>query len=254
MADTKPIFDAAALRPIAGTTLFYPCSGDDLSLPLTVFSPYCDDFWFVDIGYFHEHPPRRPKPILSVEEGYELLNASMQLAALPEEEWSDDPKYQGRAPEILTETYVELDTGRQVRVHRHRRRGPSAMRRQIDRLGVFFYRGDSAEGGSGTLWLTVREWHRRKRRRRWLIHEVLDKLIDGGLIVTDGSMCLGAHSPYRELRRLHGNVSISSEQAIGLGQPFADDQGRTFHCIGCLGQHYHYGPTMVWQVQKGGSQ
>jgi hypothetical protein len=116
-------------------------------------------------------------------------------------------------------------------------------------LGVFFYRGDSEEGGSSTQWLTVWGWHRKNKRRRWLIHEVLDKLIDGGLIVTDGSMCKGGHNPHREFRRLHCNRAISAEAAVASVHSFQDDSGRTFRCVGCLGQHYHYWPTLIWQVK-----
>lgn len=247
MARSELIVAANALEPIKGSTLFYPCSGNDLSSPLAVFGPYCVDFWFVDIGYFRGPSPLQVRPVLSRSQGYELVDVKVRSADLPREEWRHDPKYDNRQPEILTETYSQIESGRQINVHRHRRRGPSALRKEIGQLGVFFYRGDSpGESGSGTLWLT----HRRSRRRRWLMDEVLEKLVDGGLIVTDGSQCFGKKNPYRELRRLHRNDSITSEEAVAAAESFVDLHGRTFQCVGCLGQHSHYGPTMVWQMRR----
>jgi hypothetical protein len=32
--------------------LFYPGSGNDLLVPIQLFSPFVTDFWFVDKGYF----------------------------------------------------------------------------------------------------------------------------------------------------------------------------------------------------------
>jgi len=40
------------LESIRDSTLFYPCSGNDLLVPIELFSPYVTDFWFVDRGYF----------------------------------------------------------------------------------------------------------------------------------------------------------------------------------------------------------
>lgn len=248
------LLNTLALGPIQGSTLFYPCSGNDWLLPIKLFTPYCNEFWFVDTGYFRTKPPEEIRPACLDCNGYTLLDKQVHYPDMPPEHWKDDHRYGFQPPPILTETYLHRRTGREIRVNRHRRRGPSALRKQIEQLGVFFYRGDSeGEGGSGTHWLTVREWHRRRgRRRSWLVHEMLDKLIDGGLLVTDGGMCLGEHNPYRELRRHRCNSTIGRQEAIEKAKPFTDDQGRRFCCIGCLGQHRHrtYGPAMVWQVRK----
>lgn len=249
-ANPTPL-DQSVLRRLEGTSLFYPCSGNDLLLPLATFGPFVSDFWFVDSAYFRRSRPEEEPPILSKEHGYTLLDKQIRLPTISEEDWIDDEKYDCKPPPILTESYRHITSGRMIRVHRHRRRGPSALRREIDRLGVFFYRGDNdgdAHGGSGTLWLTV---HRPKKRRRWLIHEVLDKLIDGGLIVTDGSMCQGEHNPYREIARFRSKEDILRDQAVGLAQSFHDDRGHFFQCIGYCGYNRLYSPTLIWQVHRG---
>ena len=159
--------------------------------------------------------PKEQQPILSEKDGYTFLDNQVRLSAIPEEDWSTDDKYHRKPPPILTEIYKHLKSGREIRVHRHLRRGPSALRTEIDRLGVFFYRGDSEEGGSKTWWLTVDQ----RQQRLWLIHEVFDKLINGGLIVTDGSMCKGEHNPYREFRRFHCNQEVSATEAVEINVP-----------------------------------
>ena len=238
--------DRSILEHLDGTTLFYPCSGDDLLLPIATFSPFVSDFWFVDIAYFRRCPPEKQPPLLSEKDGYTLLDKQIRLPNIPEEDWQEDDKYRGNPPSILVENYRHLESEPVIRVHRHRRRGPSALRTEIYRLGVFFYRGDSEEGGSRTLWLTVHP----RQRRQWLLHEVLGKLIDGGLIVTDGAMCKGEDNPYRAFRRLHCNRDVSDAEAVALVQPFEDEKGRLFAYIGCLGQHHHYGPAMVWKMTQ----
>jgi hypothetical protein len=80
---------------------------------------------------------------------------------------------------------------------------------------------------------------------------VLDKLVDGGLIVTDGSMCDAGTNPYREFQTLSGQEMVSAEEAVRSVSAFSDDEGREFQCIGCLGQDHHgHGPTMIWQVHR----
>lgn len=46
------ILDNEALAAVEGTALFYPCSGNDLDVPIRLFSPFVAEFWFVDRGYF----------------------------------------------------------------------------------------------------------------------------------------------------------------------------------------------------------
>ncbi|MDD5368145.1 MAG: hypothetical protein PHQ40_03590 [Anaerolineaceae bacterium] len=84
-----------------------------------------------------------------------------------------------------------------------------------------------------------------------LIYEVLEKTVDGGLIVTDGSMMelpIYPHNPYAELARFHCKNDSRGEQASDLMEPFIDLLGNQFTCIGYLGEGY--GPTLIWKVDK----
>jgi hypothetical protein len=235
-----PEIQKPVLEHLSGATLFYPCSGIDFETPRGLFAPYVQDFWFVDIGYFRQASPESPRRFLELNGGYEFLDVQMRLPNIPETEWHDDERYDS-SPYVRTETYRHISSGRTVRIHLHKRRGPSALDTEIDKLGVFFYRGDSeGEGGSGTLWLTV---HRKTVN---LIDKVLDKLIDGGLIVTDGSNCDRNKNPYAELGKFY-QKPVGCE-AVKLAKPFEDNAGHRFQCIGYAGDKY--GPTLVWQILK----
>lgn len=232
---------------IDGTTLFYPCSGEDWPRPIEIFAPVITDFWFVDLRYFTSYSAIRVRPLLGPD-SFSLLDVTIDGPAQATLEWRTDAKtdktYPWIAPCTRTERYCHLESGREIRIHRRRGFGPSAMRSHIYKLGVFFYRGDSGgEGGSGTLWLTER------RRGTRLIGEVLARLANGGLIVTDGSNCRQYKNPYAEFGRFY-QEDIGPE-AASLSHPFEDRDGNRFRCIGYAGQRY--GPTLVWQVQRSSS-
>lgn len=143
---------------------------------------------------------------------------------------------------MRTETYRHRATGALFCVHRRRGYSVSGFRKESFTLGVFFYRGDSHEGSS-TPWLSVR----RVRRSEGFIFDVLNKLVDGGLIVTDGSRCEGSGNPYTALRRFL-MTDADGPAAMREAEPFTDVQGRTFRCIGWAGRRN--GPTLVWQVTQ----
>lgn len=242
-----------ALKPLQHLPLFYPCSGNDLAAPIKTFAPYIKEFWFADVNYFRYGNYKDVRPVLAASKTYELTNVTFPSAKIEEIDWKDDRHYEKCPPVIRRETYLHRVTGEPITVNRHKRTGPSALRTEISALGVFYYRGDSDEGGSATHWLTIRRWNNLRSRRRTLrkgalIFEVLDKLVDGGLLVTDGSMCKGFNNPYKELQRFHSNCDIGS-QAVEEVQPFTDPMGRTFRCIGYAGECY--GPTLIWQVSQG---
>ena len=158
----------------------------------------------MDVNYFQDGNYEGVKPVLEMSKAYELTGVTFRLANIEESVWKDDKNYQTCPPIVRSETYLHTATGETITVHRHRRTGPSALRTEIDTLGIFYYRGDSDEGGSATHWLTIHGWNYRPTRQRArrsvpLIFEVLDKLTDGGLLVTDGSMCKGFNNPYIEL-------------------------------------------------------
>ncbi len=229
------ILETGALEAIEDSTLFYPCSGEDWREPLKFFGPWCSDFWFVDNEDFMRQPLEVP-PAVFLPERHELV--------IPDGDSKNEERYDDQRPSFPTATYCHRESARVIRVHWYPQDGQSALETQIDRLGVFFYRGDGgSEGGSGIEWLT-------SPHQPDLVHKVLEKLIDRGLIVTDGSNCGGGdHNPYRQLRGLRENRTITAENAVKNSSGFQDDEGRSFYCIGCLGQYRGYGPTMVWQVR-----
>jgi hypothetical protein len=236
------------LTSLYGSTLFYPCAGHDVFLPLELFAPFVTEFWFVDRGYFIPgHQDTRSycfdlaadqiAPLLKDDARYELVETTIEGPASSREKREIEPC-------ILSEVYRHLASGRFITVRRRRGYGFSAFRKEIRSLGVFFYRGDSeGEGGSGNLWLAADH-----------VREVCEKLIDGGLIVTDGSQggWMKRRTPYQKLSELAWKrVSGTADEKVRKAGSFSAE-GRTFSCVAYVGQRY--GPTLVWQVTSSGSQ
>jgi hypothetical protein len=206
-----------------------------------MFAPYVKEFWFADIAYFgNGTSPEHARPFLN-DSDFLFTQAQVEKNIVPVEEWREDNKYRDIEPCTRTEAYVHKASGQEIHLHFCRRRGPTAMRKYINDVGVFFFRGCSNEGSS-TLWLTANV-----NGRKGQIEEMLEKLVDGGLIVTDGSMCEGDSNPYRELRRFCGDSTIGA-RAVELVNSFEDPQGRRFCCVGYAGEKY--GPTLIWQVSQ----
>jgi len=245
----KFILERENLLPIHNKALLYPCSGNDFDVAIFLFSPLITDFWFVDRGYFSPNhqdtrgykrgldaPADEQIPLLKGHPDYQFMGK--KIVGSPTWYWRD----YDIDPCVLTEIYLHVPSNRKIKIHRRRGYGISAFHKERFSLGVFFYRGDSqGEGGSGNLWLHTRR-----------IHEICDKLVDGGLIVTDGSQ----HSykqdhVYKELWKYRsGECPPTAEEIIKSARPFTDPEGRHFTCIGYAG--HRYGPTLVWQVRKSG--
>ena len=224
--------------------LFYPSCGKDWGVPLRLFAPHITDFWFVDKTYFTAGSPAdKQKPLLRYSKQYQLVDKSL----------TGPPSWPSCCPDIepcvLTETYKHRANDRLIRIHFRRGYGFSALRREsaLSRLAIFFYRGDSlGEGGSGNLWLAPDH-----------LADVLARLEDGGLIVTDGSNMGRRTSEYQPLIALRRYTQAYfkehgiEDQAIGrtlveLAQPFRNQAGKYFECVGFAG--FRYGPTMIWRV------
>lgn len=249
--DQDWILDKKRLEGVKDLSLFYPCSGYDIFTPIEIFSPYITDFWFVDRGYFssgHQDtgsygwdiPADRQSPVLGADKRYKFLGRKI----IGSPDW--DFNNMEIEPCVLSETYCHIQSNREIRVHRRRGYGFSAFRNEqaIGTLGVFFYRGDSSgEVGSGNRWLG--EDH---------LEEVFSKLINGGLLVLDGS----DGSPlkrekigiYSEICKYSwtDDISMTPEELIAGMKVFTDGKGRNYHCVGYAGKGY--GPTMIWQVHK----
>lgn len=224
-------------------TLFYPASYRDIHDPIQLFFPFINTFWFVDMGYFHNGNVHDVPPTRLDRKAFRLLDKQTRMPDLQPDEWLTDRKYQGYPPLIRTDRFDDLQTGEILTVHRHKRRGPSALRKELPGISVFFYRRDSNEGGSGTLWLS--ETSKLRKKKRSLPRLIIDKLENGGWIVTDGSLCEETHNPYRFFK-LASNQCKSSGKLDSWSEQ--DDLGNHFDCIGyaCEG----YGPVLIWKVTK----
>lgn len=240
--DENVIIPESVIAPLKGTSLFYPCSGNDMLLPVQLFSPYVTDFWFVDKGYFspghqdtHDYgldiPANMQRPLLAEDENYDFIESS--ITGPPQ--W--DCNVKNIKPCVLSEHYLHRSSNTGIYIHQRRGYGYSAFRKEISSLGVFFYRGDSqGEGGSGNLWLIPEH-----------LDEVCNKLVDGGLIVTDGSNH-GYSKSHRDLSKYNfKEIKKTGQEIIKSCNSFVDKSGRQFECVGYVG--HRYGPTLIWRVR-----
>jgi hypothetical protein len=134
--------------------LFYPSCGRDLSHAVANFGEAADSLHFADVHVSPSGSPVGNLPSTTVSVPHVGTVVSME----PEER--------------------ELNVDGSV-VHFHASDGLVALVRRVPDLSIFYYRGDSpGEGGSNQRWLEP-----------VLFHYVLERLMDGGLIVTDGSNC-----------------------------------------------------------------
>lgn len=214
-------------------TLFYPCSGNDLILPITCFSDVITNFYFVDIGGITS-PCITNKPPLSIEYTDKSKSSHRARELQLGDRYSIVEKIRcNEHPKCFRDTFFDMETGRNFYVHRWTNKGEEAIK-LIPSIGIFFYRGDNpveGEGSSGVLWLG-----------KDLFGQVLKKMSKGGLVVTDGSN--NNHNGPRELSRFWHNNKIG-ESAKDKVKSF-EYEGREFVCIGYIGEKY--GPTLVWQL------
>ena len=269
----------ADLSAIDGKMLYYPCSGGDLRVPIEMFAPKITTFLFVDRGYFcpghqdtrllKERLDRSAEdtpPLLEENPKYELI--SKRIVGKP----TLNKRYSEHSfePCHLYEYYRHLPTRREITVIRKRGFGRFTFREEVEDIGVFFHRGDSqGEGGSDDNWLAP-----------YWIGMILGKLVDGGLIVTDGSNH-GSYPPkgyrrrYRDLVKYHNmnrdqrnRLTVEPHEDVNRSFEFEVEPPNNnrefinfehqksaeigsryiFNCVGYAG--WRYGPTFVWQTLK----
>lgn len=209
---------------LSDTCLFYPGSGRDWEAAAQLFLPYLPCYWFVDIRYRQAGGGASYRDMAERTQ-LQLLKDELELAGQPQEEMIDltpdqidgDHFYQNQHPFVYTAQYLHKRTQRLIAFHWYMRRGASALRNLTDRLGIFFYRGDSREG-SEMIWLGHKPGQ---------MDEVASRLVDGGLVVTDGSKCDQGHNPYRELGRFCGrqDSGMKPADAYASAQTFEDHEG-----------------------------
>ena len=235
-------------------SLFYPCCGDDLWEPIRLFADVIDECHFVDMHCFPQLPPleclgktEKPgridehRPFIPKEIVYQVskpvaklryLNDSTleTLVRLKGTQWKhvgDSKKWRDGKWRITRPKIVErhltfaCEPPRTISVFRYRQDGLAYLL-ELEKIAVFFYRGDSnAEGGSALMW-----------GRTKLFDLILEKLMVGGLIVTDGSNDLMSDGR-------HNN---------GQGKDFSY-AGRAFKCFGVCSERKRR-PVYVWQVRN----
>ena len=237
-------------------------------MPIRVFSPFVTDFWFADVAYFRSNrryfgefakslngDATKTLPLLSGDKSYEFQGSEISGPPLAQIEHRVDLDHPGQTypflePCVRTETYLHRNSGKIIRIHLRRGYSVSAFRKEITALGVFFYRGDSSEG-SNTPWLSGisrRSGQPGIDRHYYLLGEVLDKLIDGGFVVTDGSRCENRSNPYKPLRQFLMCHQMPGRDTVEQTQPFTDPNGYVLICVGYAGNRH--GPTLIWQVHR----
>ena len=77
---------------------------------------------------------------------------------------------------------------------------------------------------------------------------MLDRIVDKGLVVTDGSWC--EYGEYLEFRRAARGGEEAVSEAIAGAQPFTDGRGFSYQCIGYAGHRWRHAPTLIWQVHR----
>lgn len=139
--------------------LFYPCSGEDWLPSIQLFSPYISEFWFADRSYFSSRQPMSlARPVIGEDyPDYRLID--VQFDGLDGADWElrqidKQNTVLWCEPGIRTEVYEHVASGRKITVHRRRGSAPWALRKVVDQMGIFYYRGDSFEGGSALDWFS----------------------------------------------------------------------------------------------------
>lgn len=230
--DQQARIDEEALEGLPEGCLFYPCCGSDWEHPFNLFRERISEFWFVDDRSPSANGLRPPRPLLDKDSDLQLFFTSIEDLG---DQKPDDPKDWNDAIRHIhcTEKYRDPD-GRVVTVHRCRGFGQNFLKEVNGKMSVFFVRRCGVGEGNSAIWfdepLGVR---------------LTDAMLPGGLIVTDGAACGQDHSPYRAF---NSDQKPDSVEAWKSKQPFSDDAGNQFQCLGHGGDGY--GPTLAWKIGK----
>lgn len=241
--------------------LFYPCCGDDTYEPIKLFMDSIQEFHFAD---------SRLKPKLPILEcNLESSNSDFQNHIIGKRGQIIIPKdiiidmieeeaieievdeeiikkldnlqirlddYRNSASKIYKQTWFNTDKkNKSIEIFRYVQDGIVTLL-SLSNISVFFYRGDShGEGGSSQWWLGPQ-----------IFNLILSKLVDGGIIVTDGS------NPDQNLlnveyNQLWINSHLMRNSIIKEPKSFIY-KDRSFVLLGECG--HRYGQVYAWQVNK----
>lgn len=220
------------LRPVAPSTrwhvdwgidiplgpLFYPCCGSDTADAGKLFSPYVSEFHFADPF----HPPMRASRAKAGPPRQASPRRDLETHQLP-----------GIGNVVLGpcgSARFELEG---VAAYSHQKDGLLTLLEDLGPLAVFFYRGDSeGEGGSDQRWLMP-----------VLFDVVLSRMMDGGVIYTDGSngggAFLGEASPGTYV------TSLPVDAEVGQQLMYRD---RLLRCVYKGDKSSWHHPEAAWQI------
>ena len=226
---------------------FYPCAGNDIEDPIRQFHSVVKEFHFVDIDHrflrqFDRIPRSRsdstsfPGSRIMVEECPAKTLLVSGETCLPEDVLPASKPFEEE--KISHQHWISRVAKEAFDVYYHQQDGLTVLSR-FRSIAIFYLLGDSdGEGGS---------------RQRWFqqptFSYLLEKLEDGGLIVTDGAS-----------RDRSDNTSVWKEFWGGTTRYINDRREVTsipddfeyknlqFRCLGQAG--WRYGPVFVWQVHK----
>ncbi len=202
-------------------TLFYPCSGHDISNPFDAFVATTDEFWFVDNYAYQRRLPMLPRGNKCSEQRNWVLEGLPVSSIIL------------RCEKFQKEVELNFVSGDCRDAFRAVYDAASSRK-----LYAFYHRGDSdGEGGSSVYWLNGVS---RDNSSDGLINLVLESLEDAGHIATDGSNALPGFQKYFEVQEPILNPHLSCDSF--------SYKDFWISPVGCLGQKY--GPTIIWQVRK----
>lgn len=240
--------------------LLYPCCRDDTFEPIKLFIDTVSEYHFVDTKRsillpILECKPNRPKEercrVEGLEKRHVIPSSIIKSIDMEGTEWRVVNKkildelneleiepvgYRNRESFTKMEEWAYTpDDKRRIKIYRHRQDGLVKFM-EFDEVAVFFLRGDSSgEGGSG------QEWFQPK-----IFDLIIDKLVDGGFIVTDGSSYYdwSIDEPWKPLYKKDKD---SWDCDLEKPKDFSY-KDRRFICIGECGQGY--GTVYLWKVEK----
>lgn len=239
--------------------LFYPCCGDDTFEPIKLFIDTVSEYHFVDtkdnillpiLGCNLGGPYKQyggpsafskshiiPSYIVKSIGNRKIERRVVESKILDRlNELEIEPVgYRNKETVTKMEEWVYMpNEDRKIQVYRHRQDGLIKFM-ELDEIAVFFLRGDSlGEGGSGQRWFEPE-----------VFNLVIDKLVDGGFIVTDESIYYDDFfgTLYKPLYEEDKSLDINL-----LKPKDFNCKGRRFICIGECG--YRYGTVYLWKVEK----
>lgn len=207
---------------VAEGPLFYPGCGRDLIDPIEAFGGMVDEIHFDDWWLPHQIPLGDPKL-----RGYQEIvskSENSRWEKLQAKDWLSPSASQTR----VYEKRAGRGESRPARIFTHPWEALECLD-NLDRMAVFFYRGDSdGEGGSGLKWFGSE-----------IFHKILDKLMPGGLIVTDGRFNRTHEDYWQNLPWMNLKDDQPNEDFLALDQEFV--------FLGRFGGH-HRQEAVVWQV------